>query len=41
MEKETMIRQTAETLEKLYYEDVEFFWGLIAQFAAKKGIKDG
>ena len=38
MEKEKMIKQTAELLQKLYYEDVEFFWGLIAQYAAKKGI---
>ena len=39
MEKERMIQQTAELMNKLYFEDVEFFWGLIAQFAAKKGIK--
>ena len=39
MEKEQMIRQTAALLEKLYYEDVEFFWGMIAQYAARKGIK--
>ena len=39
MEKERMIQQTAELMQKLYFEDVEFFWGLIAQFAAKKGIK--
>jgi hypothetical protein len=39
MEKEQMIVQTAELLKKLYYDDVEFFWGMIAQYAAKKGIK--
>ena len=39
MEKECMIQQTAELMRKLYFEDVEFFWGLIAQFAAKKGIQ--
>ena len=39
MDKERMIQQTAELMRKLYFEDVEFFWGLIAQFAAKKGIK--
>ena len=39
MEKEQMIEQTAELLKKLYYEDVEFFWGMIAQYAAKKGIR--
>ena len=39
MDKERMIQQTAELMRKLYFEDVEFFWGLIAQFAAKKGIQ--
>ena len=39
MEKERMIEQTAELMKKLYYEDVEFFWGMIAQYAARKGIK--
>lgn len=39
MEKERMIEQTAELMKKLYYEDVEFFWGMIAQYAAKKGIR--
>lgn len=39
MEKEQMIEQTAALLKKLYYEDVEFFWGMIAQYAAKKGIR--
>lgn len=39
MEKEQMIEQTAELMKKLYYEDVEFFWGMIAQYAAKKGIR--
>lgn len=39
MEKEQMIEQTAAVLKKLYYEDVEFFWGMIAQYAAKKGIR--
>lgn len=38
MEKETMIEQTAELLRQLYYEDVEFFWDMIARYAAKKGI---
>lgn len=40
MEKERMIEQTAELMKKLYFEDVEFFWGMIAQYAAKKGIKN-
>ena len=38
MEKEKMIEQIAALLAKLYYEDVDFFWGMIAHFAAKKGI---
>lgn len=38
MEKETMVEQTAALLRKLYYEDVEFFWDMIASYAAKKGI---
>ena len=29
----------AELLKKLYYEDVDFICGFIAQFAQKKGIK--
>lgn len=39
MEKEQMIEQTTTLMKKLYYDDVEFFWGLIAQYAAKKGIR--
>ena len=38
MEKEQMIEQIAALLGKLYFEDIEFFWGMIAQFAARKGI---
>lgn len=38
MEKEQMIEQITALLLKLYYEDVEFFFGMIAKFAAKKGI---
>lgn len=38
MEKEVMIEQTAALLKRLYYEDVEFFWDMIARYAAKKGI---
>lgn len=39
MEKETMIQQATEIMRKMYYEDVEFFWGLMTQFAARKGFK--
>lgn len=38
MEKEQMIEQIAQLLRKLYFEDIEFFWGMIAQYAARKGI---
>lgn len=38
MEKETMIEQMTALMKKLYYEDVEFFWGMIARYAARKGI---
>lgn len=39
MSKEEMIQSTADTMKKLYYEDVEFFYGLIAQYAQKKGLE--
>ena len=39
MEKEQMIEQITALLQKLYYEDVEFFFGMIAKFAAKKGLR--
>ena len=39
MSKEEMIQATADTMKKLYYEDVEFFHGLIAQYAQKKGLE--
>lgn len=38
MEKEQMIEQIGALLRKLYFEDIEFFWGMIAQYAARKGI---
>lgn len=39
MEKEQMIEEAAELMKKMYHEDVEFFFGMIAKFAAKKGIR--
>ena len=39
MEKEQMIEEAVELMKKMYYEDVEFFFGMIAKFAAKKGIR--
>ena len=38
MEKDIMIEQIAALLKRLYYEDVEFFWDMIARYAARKGI---
>ena len=39
MSKEEMIQETAEILEGLFYEDVEFFHGFITRYAMRKGIK--
>ena len=39
MSKEEMIQAAAETLQKLYYEDAEFFCKMIERFAEKKGGK--
>lgn len=36
MDKESMIQHVAELLTKLYYEDVEFFCGMIVRYAEKK-----
>lgn len=38
MDKEQMIQQATETLKKMYYEDVEFFWNFVTGYAKKKGI---
>lgn len=38
MDKEQMIQQAAETMKKMYYEDVEFFWKFVTGYAQKKGI---
>lgn len=39
MKKEQMIQLVAELLQKMYYEDVEFFYKFAAGFARKKGIQ--
>lgn len=38
MGKDQMIQQAAETLRKMYYEDVEFFYKFVTGYAQKKGI---
>lgn len=38
MDKEEMIERIAEILRRLYYEDVEFYYGMIQRYAAKKGM---
>ena len=39
MSKDEMIQAAMETLQKLYFEDVEFICGFISRFARKKGLK--
>ena len=39
MEKEQMIEKSVELLKQLYYEDVDFFYGFLNQYASRKGIK--
>lgn len=39
MTKEEMIQAAAETMSKLFLEDVEFFYKFITGYARKKGLK--
>jgi len=39
MIKEEMIRSVFDILRNMYYEDIEFFYGFLKQYAEKKGIK--
>ena len=39
MSKEEMIQAAMATLNEMYYEDVEFFYGFVNHYAQKKGIK--
>ena len=39
MEKEEMIQAVSDILRKLYYEDVDFFYGFLTQYANRKGIR--
>lgn len=38
MSKEEMIQATAETMAKLFYEDIVFFWKMLNSYAKKKGV---
>lgn len=38
MDKEEMIQAVSDILRKMYYEDVEFFYGFLTQYAKRKGI---
>lgn len=38
MSKDEMIQATVETMNALYYEDVEFFYGFLTRYANKKGL---
>lgn len=39
MSKEEMIQAAVETMNALYYEDVEFFYGFLTRYAKKKGLE--
>ena len=39
MSKEEMIQKATDILQKMYYEDVEFFHGFLIQYADRKGIR--
>lgn len=38
MSKEEMIQKATDILQKMYYEDVEFFYGFLNQYASRKGM---
>ena len=38
MSKEEMVQAIAETVGKLFYEDIEFFWKMLNSYAKKKGV---
>ena len=38
MEKERMIKEMVDVLEKLFFEDLDFFYKFVTGFARKKGI---
>lgn len=39
MSRREMIESVSDTLHKMYYEDVEFFYGFLTQYANRKGIR--
>lgn len=39
MSKEEIIKNVVDMLNKMYYEDAEFFYNMMSCFIQKKGIK--
>lgn len=39
MTKDEMIQAASDIMQKMYYEDVEFFYGFLTQYANRKGIR--
>ena len=39
MSREEMIQAVSDTLRKMYYEDIDFFYGFLIQYASKKGVR--
>ena len=39
MSKEEMIQAASNILRKMYYEDVDFFYGFLTQYTNRKGIR--
>lgn len=39
MSKEEIIKCVKDMLNKMYYEDAEFFYNMMSRFLEKKGIK--
>ena len=39
MSREEMIQAVSDTLRKMYYEDIDFFYGFLIQYAGKKGVR--
>lgn len=39
MSKEEMIQAAVETMNTLYFEDLEFFYGFLIRYAKKKGMR--
>lgn len=39
MSREEMIQAAVETMNTLYFEDLEFFYGFLIRYAKKKGMR--